>query len=37
MLYEIAWIGFFAAMLPHTRPARITLGVLLATLAIEIL
>ena len=37
ILYEIVWIGFFAAMLPHAPPSPIALGVLLATSAIEIL
>lgn len=37
VLYEIVWIGCFAALLPRARPWRITLGVFLATSAIETL
>ena len=36
-LYEIVWIGFFAALLPRQRPWPIALAVLLGTSAIEIL
>ena len=36
-LYEIVWIGFFASLLPHTRPWHIPLAVLFATTLIELL